>query len=131
VAFLLDTAIDDQGDEDIGHGIDIAGYGYLRHRQAIEAGEGKESSTLAIGMRFDPTKGVRYGFALFQGTQPRMPDLDYRALELLHGRLDPARNRVVPIKMRRNDRCLCGSGKKTKQCCGLEPGLGSPAPPTP
>ncbi|NLA37650.1 MAG: hypothetical protein GX868_18455 [Actinobacteria bacterium] len=60
-----------------------------------------------------------------------MPDLDYRALELLHGRLDPARNRVVPIKMRRNDRCLCGSGKKTKQCCGLEPGLGSPAPPTP
>jgi hypothetical protein len=108
---------DDLSDLDEHHLADVAAYGALRHIHAFESGAGKETRTLAVGIRHHERFGRRYAFALYEGPAPPMDARTRRALEADHGIYDYGRGRIARRQLGRNEPCPCGSGRKFKHCC--------------
>ena len=54
--------------------------------------------------------GWKYAIEL----EPGKPE-DIKALEIL---LNPIKTKIAEKKVKRNEPCPCGSGKKYKKCCG-------------
>ena len=95
----------------------VAAYGALRQIHALESGAGKETRTLAVGIRHHERLGRRYAFALYEGPAPPMDTDMRRALEADYGIYNYNRGHFARRRLGRNERCPCGSGRKFKHCC--------------
>lgn len=116
LVYFIDRTEEDQPDVDESHVAEIAMLGWLRHVQAIETGAQPESRTLAVGIRHHDRLGRRYAFALLDGELPNAEADVRRALEADHGVYNHRLGRTAPVKLKRNERCPCGSGRKVKNC---------------
>lgn len=117
IVFVYDIGDENEADSDEDHIASVATYGAVRHTEALETGAKPETNTLAVGVRHNEELGRRYAFALFQGSPPPMELGLRRATEADVGVYDARRGTIRALKLGRNDRCPCGSGRKVKFCC--------------
>lgn len=91
----------------------------LARREAVAEQTGIRVPAVGIGAlaRSDPP-GVAYSYTYVDGKVAPLPQDVRWAIERDLGRLDLERRRTVRIKPGRNDPCPCGTGTKSKRCCG-------------
>jgi hypothetical protein len=88
----------------------------LRGHEVVASGRA-DVETLGIGILIgDGWIDYRYFYAV---PPLDLPSEDRRRAEWRWGRMDFTAGRAVPLRVGRNDRCPCGSGKKYKVCCLL------------